>query len=116
MTFDAEIMLRNDARVLTESIEHPVAEGAWTDTDVEIVLIKILRAIDRRVNPDDAVDRPIALRGITWIVQASPAGNVLAIEIHSASAVAGPFDVPADRLEAMVARVMRGTSSAQVVH
>ena len=47
MRFDAEIMLRNDVRVLTETIEHPVAEGAWTDRDVEVVLTKILRAIAR---------------------------------------------------------------------
>jgi len=42
---------------------------------------------------------------------------VLAFEIHSASAVAGPFAVPQDRLEQMVARVLGGvTPSSQVVH
>jgi hypothetical protein len=116
MTFEIEIMLRNDARVFTETLAYDVAEATWTDRDVEIVLLRILGAIDQRVNPEGAHGRTPSLRGITWIVHTGPAGHVLALEIHSASAVAGPFDLPADRLEAMVARVMKGASPAHVVH
>lgn len=116
MTFDTEIMLRNDARVFTETIDYPVAASAWTEHDVEVVLMKILSAIDRRLNPDGGPDRTIALRGITWIVHTAAAGNVLALEIHSASSVSGPFDLPVAQLDAMIARVLKGAAPSQVVH
>jgi len=116
MTFETEIMLRLDARVFTETIDHPVDAAAWSDHDVEVVLMQILRAVDRRLNPGGPPDRPIALRGITWIVHAGPAGHVLALEIHSASAVAGPFDLPVEQLDGMVSRVVRAASAPQVVH
>lgn len=116
MTFDVEIMLRNDARVFTETMAHGVDEADWTVADVEAVLMQILGALDRRVNPAAAPDRQRSLRGITWIVHTGPAGPVLALEIHSASAVAGPFALPADRLDDMVGRVMRGAAPAPVVH
>ncbi len=116
MTFTTEIMLRNDARVFTETIEHPTDVASWTEPDVEVVLMQVLRAIDRRLDPGGGTGRIVALRGLTWIVHPSAAGNVLAIEIHSASAVAGPFEIPVERLEAMIARVLSGATSSQVVH
>ena len=43
----------------------PVAREprAWTDSDVEAVLVGMLRAIDREQNPAADAERPIALRG-----------------------------------------------------
>ena len=116
MTFATEIMLRHDARVFTETIDHPVDAESWTDADVEVVLMQVLRAIDRRLDPDGSTGRVMALRGLTWIVHPTAGGNVLAIEIHSASAVAGPFAIPADRLEGMITRVLTGATSSHVVH
>ncbi|MBP1606079.1 MAG: hypothetical protein H6Q08_1453 [Acidobacteria bacterium] len=117
MTFDLEVMLRASDQVFAERIDHDREPEEWTDADVEAALRKILRAIDRISNPDAPDDRPISLKGLSWIVQPYLDGVVLAFEIHSASAVAGPFAVPQDRLEQMVARVLGGvTPSSQVVH
>ena len=117
MTFDLEVMLRADERVFTERIEHEHEPSAWTDADVDAALRKILRAIDHVLNPEAAGDRPISLTGLSWIVHPYKDGVVLAFEIHSASAVSGPFAIAQDRLEQMVARVLGGvTPSSQVVH
>ena len=117
MTFDLEVMLRANEQVFTERIEHDRDATAWTDADVERILHKILRAIDRLLNPGATEEHPIALKGLSWIVNPYKDGVVLAFEIHSASAVAGPFAVAQDRFEQMVARVLGGvTPSSQIVH
>lgn len=59
---------------------------------------------------------PVALRGLTWIVRPTAAGNVLAIETHSASAVAGPFDLPVEALDRLIGRVLQAAAPAPVVH
>jgi len=117
MTFDLEIMLRNDPRVFTERLEHPVDASRWTDGDAEQVLTTVMRAIERHVNPGGSEERPIVFRGITWIAHATPQGTVLALEIHSASAAAGPFGIDAEHLDAMLSRVVRSTTAiAERVH
>ena len=117
MTFDLEVMLRASERVFTERIDHDGEPSAWTDADVEAALRKILRAIDRILNPHADEEHPISLKGLSWIVHPYKDGVVLAFEIHSAAAVAGPFAMAEDRLEQMVSRVLGGVAPAsQVVH
>ena len=106
MTFDLEVMLRGNERVFVERIDYEREESAWTDADVDAVLRKILQAIDRMLNPGAGSERPVWLRGMSWIVSPHEGGVVIAFEIHSASAVAGPFAITQDRLSAMVDRVL----------
>jgi hypothetical protein len=105
MEFDVEIVLRETNRAVTERIEHGTEPRAWRELDVETVLKQILLAIDRVKNPSTA-GRHVALRGFSWIVE--PVGNqvVIAIEIPMGAAVAGPFSIESDRLDAMIRRVI----------
>lgn len=106
MTFDLEVMLRGNEQVFVERIDHEREPSAWTDADVDVVLKRILKAIDRMINPGASAERPVSLRGMSWIVSPYEGGVVIALEIHSASAVAGPFAIAQDRLSAMVERVL----------
>jgi hypothetical protein len=66
----------------------------------------MLRAMDRRKRPGES-DREIALRGLSWIVNPYEGGGVvIAIEITTGAAVAGPFDIDKSALEGMIARVL----------
>ena len=110
MVFDVEIVLRERDYAVTERVvvstpaERPGRE--WTDGDVEQILKEILLAIDRVKNPD-AEQRYVALRGFSWIVEPIPAGGVvIAIEIPSGAAVAGPFAVEQAVLDRMIRRVL----------
>ena len=107
MTVPVDVWLRGHDFATTEAIEGVAGEPrAWTDADVLGVLEGMLRAMDRRKNPDEP-DRPIALRGLSWIVNPFEEGGVvIAIEITLGAAVAGPFDIEQAALEAMIARVL----------
>ena len=114
MTFDVEIVLRERNYAVTQHIEQPSEPREWTDTDVASVLREILLAIDRTKNPD-ATDRYVALRGFSWIVEPSADGVVIAIEIPSGAAVAGPFDIPQPALDRLISRVLASTSPKKTV-
>ena len=102
-----DVWLRGNDFATTDSIDgvmHPPT--AWTDEDVRHVLEGMLRAMDRRKRPGEA-DREIALRGLSWIVNAYEEGGVvIAIEITMGAAVAGPLEIDRAALEAMIARVL----------
>ncbi len=115
MTFDVEIVLREQNFAVTEHVQHQTDPQAWTDGDVETVLKEILLAIDRVKNPD-AVDRYVALRGFSWIVEPTDEGVVIAIEIPMGAAVAGPFDIEQPRLDGMITRVLASARPKPVVH
>ena len=120
MTYQVEIMLRGDERVFTETVHHIGAEpSAWTTEDAGTVLQSTLLAIDRALNPE-RTDEPATLtfRGINWIVSPHEQGVVIALEIHSASAVAGPFAIPQARLDALLTEVVKGNApvGGGVVH
>jgi len=71
-------------------------------------------AMDRLKRPD-GVDRPVALRGLSWIVNPyEDGGVVIAIEITLGAAIAGPFDIDQTALEGMIERVL--TRPASTVH
>lgn len=115
MTFDVEIVLRARDHAITERIEQAGEPGEWTETDVAALLREILLAIDRAQNPG-AVERHVALRGFSWIVEPATGGVVIAIEIPSGAAVAGPFDIAQPALDRMISLALASASPKTVVH
>ena len=117
MTYDIEIVLRETNYAVTERIEHDGNHPAdWNELDVESVLKSMLLAIDRAKNPD-ARRRHVALRGFSWIVEPTPEGVVIAIEIPSGAAVAGPFAIPQPALDGMIGRILATAAPGRpVVH
>lgn len=119
MTYRVEIMLRGDERVYTETVHHigGTDPAAWTADDAGTVLHSTLKAIDRVLNPGRDDEPPTTLRGINWIVSPYEGGVVLALEIHSASAVAGPFTVSQPRLEELLNEAVKTPGvSGGIVH
>jgi hypothetical protein len=116
MEFPVDIWLRGDNHATTEVIA-PVSREprAWTDGDVAAVLVGMLRAIDRAKHPDAAADRPVGLRGFSWIVNPFESGGVvIALEMTLGAVVAGPFDVPESVLTGMIQQVMDKWKSGEV--
>jgi hypothetical protein len=111
VTVPVDIWLRGQDHATTAQIDGlGRAPAAWTDDDVRLVLEGMLRAMDRLKRPG-AGDRPIALRGLSWIVNPYEEGGVvIAIEITTGAAVAGPFDIQQAALEAMITRVIAGAA------
>jgi hypothetical protein len=113
MTVSVDVWLRGTHVATTETFEGPSRPpAAWTEDDVRLVLEGMLRAMDRRKHPDRE-ERPVALRGLSWIVNpfeerpgATPGGVVIAIEISLGAAVAGPFAVDQRPLETLIAKAL----------
>ena len=76
----------------------------------------MLRATARAQAPEAPEPSEIQLRGMNWIVHPSDDGVVIALEIHSASAVAGPVPMAAATLEGLIARAVAADSRPGVVH
>ena len=114
MTIPVEIWLRGNNHATTDAIAAVDREPqAWTDGDVAAVLEGMLRAMDKAKNPLAEGDRPIVLRGFSWIVNPYEEGGVLiALEMTLGAAVAGPFDIPEARLTAMIGRVVAASAHA----
>lgn len=116
MVFDIEIVLRDRNEATTETIRHATEAAAWTEADVEFVLKSMLLALDRAKNPATA-ERYVALRGFSWIVEPTAGGVVIAIEIPTGAAVAGPFAIGQRELDGLVTRVMAAAApSRPTVH
>jgi hypothetical protein len=114
--YDVEIVLRERNYAVTERLEHPVSDlAAWTERDVASVLKDILRAIDRVRHPDGGAPH-VALRGFSWIVEPTPDGVVIAIEIQSGAAVAGPFRMDQRRLDRLVSSAIAAERPANPAH
>ena len=111
MTYHVEIVLRDRDVAIEERLEAARAAREWTEFDVEDVLRDILRAIDRAQHPDAAADRPVVLRGFSWIAEPAGDGVVIAIEIPMGAAVAGPFDIDQGRLDALIQGVLKRQST-----
>ena len=116
MEFPVDIWLRGDNHATTETIAPVVREPrAWTDGDVADVLIGMLRAIDRASRPDVSADRPIALRGFSWIVNPFESGGVvIAIEMTLGAVIAGPFDVPESVLTGLIQKAIEKSKRGEV--
>ena len=116
MTFDVEVLLRGTDEVVAETVTHAGPGPAdWTDADVREVLLSILRVFDRVNRREAAEPAAVTLRGLSWIVTAADAGAAISIEIPSGAVAAGPFDLPADELTQMVARVISSSVRAPSV-
>lgn len=117
MTFEIEIVLRDRESAIAERLLHNGNEAAqWTELDVQEVLKAMLLAIDRAKNPGGD-QRFVALRGFSWIVEPAAGGVVIAIEIPTGAAVAGPFDIAQPRLDSLITRVLATAApSRPVVH
>ena len=107
MTVSVDVWLRGTEHATTSTIEGLDREpAAWTDEDVRFVLEGMLRVMAQLKQPGQE-PRTIALRGLSWIVNAYEEGGVvIAIEITLGAAIAGPFAVDKAKLEAMITRVM----------
>ena len=107
MTVSVDVWLRGTEHATTQTIDGLVREPAdWIDEDVRFVLEGMLRVMAQLKQPG-TVPQTIALRGLSWIVNAYDEGGVvIAIEITLGAAIAGPFDVDKAKLEAMITRVM----------
>lgn len=107
MRVAVDIWLRGDNHATTAQIDGIAATpGSWTDEDVRAVLEGMLREMDRLKRPGQE-ERPIALRGLSWIVNPYEEGGVvIAIEITLGAAIAGPFEIEKAALEVMINRVL----------
>ena len=106
MNFPVDIWLRGTGYATTRELTSVSEPAAWTDADVESMLKQMLRAMDREKNPE-AEERPVFLRGFSWIVNTYKEGGVvIAIEMQTGAAIAGPFNIDKRELERMVGRVI----------
>jgi hypothetical protein len=107
MTVHVDIWLRGDNFARTESIPGVDREPAqWCDEDVRRVLEGMLQAMDRLKHPGTE-PRQVYLRGLSWIVNPyAEGGVVIAIEIPTGAAIAGPFDIEKTALEQIIERVL----------
>ena len=108
MEVSVDIWLRGENHATTQTIAPTTREPqSWTDADVGALLTGMLRAIDQAKHPDGVSDRPIALRGFSWIVNPFEEGGVVvALELSLGAVIAGPFDIPERDLTTMIERVM----------
>ena len=108
MQIPIDIWLRGENHATTETIEPVEREPrAWTEGDVTAVLVGMLRALDRAKHAEVADDRPIALRGFSWIVNPFEGGGVvIALELTLGAVIAGPFDIAERELSALVERAV----------
>jgi hypothetical protein len=116
MDYPVDIWLRGTDVAITRQITDVSETVAWTDADVASVLKQMLRAMDREKHPSGE-DRPIFLRGFSWIVNPfQDGGVVIAIEMQLGAAIAGPFEIDRQALESMVTRVLAQGEAAAGVH
>ncbi|TAK13909.1 MAG: hypothetical protein EPO35_09880 [Acidobacteria bacterium] len=118
MTFNVDVVLRGSDAAVTETVAVASDAASWTDEDVRVALVEILRAIERAQNPKADRGRLVALRGFSWIVEPTAENTVvIAIEIPMGAAVAGPFAVSQAKLDAAITRVLADQNPApQTVH
>src|SRR4029079_9679093 len=114
MDIPLDIWLRGTNHATSEVIA-PVSREprAWTEADVTAVLVGMLRALERAKDPRADVDRPVAMRGFSWIVNPFDGGGVvIALELTLGAVVAGPFDIAARDLTVMIERVIAAERAA----
>src|SRR5512147_1464373 len=108
MDITVDVWLRGDNHATTYTI-NPVGREPreWTDADVSSLLVGMLRVLERAKNPSVAADRPVSLRGFSWIVNPFESGGVVvALEMTLGAIVAGPFDISESQLSARIRNVM----------
>ena len=113
MEIQVDVWLRGTDFARTQTISGVNLEpAAWTDGDVSQLLKAMLLAIHRAKNPGSS-DAQVFLRGFSWIVNPfEDSGVVVAIEIQTGAAVAGPFCIDQTQLEEMITRAIARQSVA----
>jgi hypothetical protein len=106
--------LRGDNHATTGVIQSAGREPrAGTDADVIASLADMLRAIERAKNPAADQNRPVSLRGFSWIVNPFESGGVvIALELSLGAVVAGPFDIAEQDLTTRIQRVINAERAA----
>ena len=114
MEIPLDIWLRGDNHATSHVITVVSGEPrGWTDDDVNAVLVGMLRALEQAKNPEADENRPVAMRGFSWIVNPFEGGGVvIALELSLGAVVAGPFDIAESALSAMIQRVMAADRAA----
>ena len=119
MELQVDVWLRGTDFAKTQTISGSGSDAAaWTDRDVSKLLKAMLLSIHRAKHPN-STDTPVFLRGFSWIVNPfEESGVVVAIEIQTGAAVAGPFRIDKKLLEDMISRAIAQApaSSATSVH
>ena len=129
MEISVDVWLRGENHATTYVI-NPVGRepGSWTESDVSAVLVSMLRTLERARNPESPSDRPVALRGFSWIVNPFDEGGVvIALELSLGAIVAGPFNNAERDLSVLiqnaidtdakvVSRAMGGTLRSSTIH
>ncbi len=112
-SLQVDVWLRGTDFARTHEIAGIAADPAgWTDSDVSNLLKAMLLAIHRAKNPSSD-DAPVFLRGFSWIVNPfEESGVVIAIEIQTGAAVAGPFRIDKKQLEDMISRAIAQQTAA----
>jgi hypothetical protein len=108
MEISLDIWLRGENHASTRVIAPVRREPRdWNEGDVTAVIAGMLRALEHARNPEAPSDRPIALRGFSWIVNPFEGGGVvIALELSLGAVVAGPFDAAERELSALIERAM----------
>jgi hypothetical protein len=123
MEISVDVWLRGDNHATTYVITSLGGEpGSWTESDVSAVLVSMLRTLERARNPEVPVDRPVALRGFSWIVNPfEDGGVVIALELSLGAIVAGPFNIAERDLSILIqnaietdAKMMSRAMSARI--
>jgi hypothetical protein len=119
MELQVDVWLRGTDVAKTQTLSGIGTDpAAWTDNDVSNLLKAMLLSIHRAKNPVSS-DTPVFLRGFSWIVNPfDENGVVVAIEIQTGAAVAGPFRIDKKQLEGMISRAIAQApaSSATSIH
>lgn len=114
MDISVDVWLRGDNHATTYVI-NPVGRepGSWTESDVSAVLVGMLRTLERARNPQAPADRPVALRGFSWIVNPYEEGGVvIALELTLGAIVAGPFNIAERDLSVMIQNAIDADTKA----
>jgi len=119
MEFQVDIWVCGEYHATTQAIGPVPGEPSdWTEEDIVVVLEDMLWVLERAKGPSAPPDRPVSLRGFSWIVSPFETGGVvIALEMTLGAVVAGPFDVAESVLSAKIERVMATERpAAQTVH
>ena len=116
MIIPVDIWIRGTDFATTKELSSITREPeAWLDEDVRAVLEGMLHAMDEQKHPGQA-NRVAGLRGFSWIVNPFEGGVLIALEMTLGAAVAGPFKIDKEKLEAMITRVLATQAPPTVVH
>ena len=84
MTFMVEVLLKGNDDVVERNVEFEGPEPvAWADDDVRRVLELTLGAFDAVQQPAGEEERPVTLRGFSWIVNEVKGINRVVYDVTS---------------------------------